>query len=86
VLDRAGFMDVKRELEGRIADVERELRRDDQAAHVAGLIGRSAAVWDAASLSERRALLRLVVDEVRVAPRGKTGRFDPARVAIDWRA
>jgi hypothetical protein len=79
-------MDAKRELEGRIADIERGQRRDDDAAQTAGLIGRSAAVWDAASLSERRALLRLVVAEVRIERRGKTGRFDPSRVAITWRA
>jgi site-specific DNA recombinase len=86
VLPRDGYMDAKRELEGRIADIERGQRRDDDAAQTAGLIGRSAAVWDAASLSERRALLRLVVAEVRIERRGKTGRFDPSRVAITWRA
>jgi hypothetical protein len=86
VLPRAGYMDAKAELDARIADAERELRRDDQAAQVAELVGRSEAVWDAATLSERRGLLRLIVAEVRVAPSGKTGRFDPARVAIDWRA
>jgi hypothetical protein len=84
-ITRPQFMDAKRDLEARISGLERQLRRDTESDRRAALVGRSEAVWDAATLGERRALLALVVDQVRIDRRGRTGRFDPERVGITWR-
>lgn len=87
VIDRPQYMDAKRELEARIADIEGEERRRERTKRIAALQGNSQAVWERASLSERRALLALVVARIAILPRGKqVARFDPTRMAIEWRA
>jgi site-specific DNA recombinase len=86
VLSRPEYSAIRRELEARIADMERQLRRDAESEQIAQLVGVAEGTWQAASTEQRRALLRLIVDQVTVASRSSgVGRFDPSRVSVTLR-
>jgi DNA invertase Pin-like site-specific DNA recombinase len=76
---------LRAEIDGRLDDHRRALARLAVGA-VELPRGDLAEWWGAASLDRRRAVLGLLVEEVRVLPavRGRT-RFDPSRVEIAWR-
>jgi hypothetical protein len=89
ILDRAGFLRVKQQLEERMEATRRELARLLGAHALTSFPTGGAevrAAWDAAGFSWRRALLAAYIDRVILLPclRGRN-KFDPTKVKIIWR-
>ena len=55
---------------------------------LAGMTGADTrAAWEAASLDRQRAVLAALIDRIVIEPAERQGqRFDPDRLAVDWRA
>jgi site-specific DNA recombinase len=70
-------------LRGLHEHAERDVPHRVLAARSTRLIGEA---WTASSLSEQRAMVRTMVEAVRIDRQGKGGcKFDPNRVVVEWR-
>jgi len=92
-LDPAAYSEVKRELERRIADAERELAASADGNVLAGLPTLRAdldVMWERADIERRRDIVRAVLERVQVSRATRYGRgMDPSRVLPDgliWKA
>ena len=89
-LSRADWTTAGAVLDRRQAEAEARIRAQVRTAGPLDLIadvGMSGAAWDDLTDGRRRALLAAVIDRVVIATSPKNGgRFDPARVSIEWRA
>jgi len=89
ILDRAGFLRVKQQLEERMEATRRELARLLGAHALTSFPTGGAevrAAWDAAGFSWRRALLAAYIDRVILLPCVPgLNKFDPTKVKIIWR-
>lgn len=86
-LSRREWLRAREGLERRLEAAEAAMRRESDAAALAGIEGTLRASWPALSLDRQRAVLAAVVDRVVIGPavRGRN-RFDPERVDVVWRA
>jgi DNA invertase Pin-like site-specific DNA recombinase len=89
ILDRAGFLRVRQQLEERMEARRRELARLVGAHALTSFPTGGAevrAAWDAAGLAWRRALLAIYIDRVILLPcvRGRN-KFDSTKVKVIWR-
>jgi site-specific DNA recombinase len=91
-LDPAAYLEVKGELERRIADADRRLDQDGSTAVLAGLPRVRAeldSAWHAADIEQQREIVRAVVRYVVIRPASRRGAgLDPERVVVPpdaWR-
>ena len=89
IIGRAEYLAARDTLEQRIEAARRKVARVNGSGKVGELAGLGAKLreaWDGESPEWRRQIVEAIVDKVNVAP-GRRGpnRFDPTRVAIDWR-
>lgn len=89
LIGRSEYLAARDELEARIEAARRKVARVNGSGKLGELAGfgqKLRAAWDGESLDWQRQIVATVVDRVNVTPgvRGPN-RFDPSRVAIDWR-
>ncbi|MCP3800185.1 recombinase family protein [Allokutzneria sp. A3M-2-11 16] len=90
LIDKSGFARQKSRLEERLsAAIEIFKKTPVPTVDISPLLdpNLSRPAWEAASVPEKRALLRLAVKKVRLKPVEKRNQgWDPARIEIDWLA
>lgn len=89
-LSPEGYVRVRGRLEARARELDRRLAENVAAAQRDSLVSDGLAAWDeawaTATTEQRRGRLRLLVSQIVIHPQGNTGRFDPTRIEVRWRA
>lgn len=88
-IDRAGFVQAREAIERRIADAQQAVAADARTSAVSKLASRPGGIreaWPDLSLDVRRSVVAEVIDRIVIASTTKANnRFDPGRIAVDWK-
>jgi site-specific DNA recombinase len=88
-LDRARWQRQTARVTGRVENAQRQLTKGTRAAVLADLPGSRkhlSRLWEERDVTWRSELLGAVIEKIVVNPPKRSGRFDPDRIGITWKA